>query len=225
MTSSVRTFLRGGALALLAFLGACSIIPEPPPAPRIYPLRAAVQPSADAPAAMVIAVPEPTVSNVLAGEDIVWMRDGILGYMERGVWSSRTPIALQALVIETIDGQNLVMAAIRSGEGPRADAELRWQVTDFQVEERGDRLVARFGADLKLMNGRTRTVYAATRISEEAPIPQRSATAAARVLQTLAQRNAAKIGEWAANAAMIERAQVQRPGEVDAQPKAASTSK
>lgn len=151
--SRLRAFALG--IAVLA-LGACSIIPEPPPAPRIYPLRAAVAASTQSPAAasLVIGVPEPAVANVLAGDDIVWARDGVLGFMERGAWPSRTPIALQALVVETIDAQDKVLGAIRSGEGPRSTVELRWQVTDFQIEEGDGALLARFVANVKLMDGR-----------------------------------------------------------------------
>jgi len=216
--------MRGPCLVALVAslaLGACSIIPEPPPAPRIYPLRAAaVAPApvaAAAPALLVIGVPEPAVSKVLAGDDIVWARNGVLGFMERGAWPSRTPIALQALVVETIDAQDRVLGAIRSGEGPRSNVELRWQVTDFQIEEGGGALVARFAANVMLMDGRSREVFAARRIETQAPLRARSGAAAAQALQAAAQSAASEIGTWAADAAIAHGG--------DVQPSAASTSK
>lgn len=214
------------ACAVLTFAAGCSIIPDPPPAPRIYPLRAEQRAAAPtAPIPLVIGVPEPAVSNVLAGDDIVWMRDGVLGYMERGAWSSRTPLALQALVVETIDAQDVVLGAIRSGEGPRADAELRWQVADFQIEESSEGLLARFTADVKLMNGRTREVVAATRITRSAPVPSRSGQVAATTLQTLARAGAVEIADWAAKSAIVDRQQRQQALTAPPQPSAASTSK
>lgn len=212
-----------GAAALATLLAACSIIPEPPPAPRIYPLRASVDlaaPSSAAvsPPALVIGVPEPAVSNVLLGEDVVWARNGVLGFMERAAWPSRTPIALQALVIETIDAQDRVLGAIRSGEGPRTDVELRWQVTDFQIDEQGGALKARFAANVKLMGGRSRVVFAARTVEVVEPVRARSGAAAAQALQSAAQKAAAEIGVWSAQEAIAQ-------ANATAQPSAASTNK
>jgi ABC-type uncharacterized transport system auxiliary subunit len=213
--------LRLLAVFAIAALAACSIIPDPPPAPRIYPLRAeiAAPPANGAPATLVIGVPEPALSTTLSGSDIVWVRDGVLGFMERAAWPSRTPIALQALLVETIDGQKRVLSAVRSGEGPRADAELRWQVNDFQIEEGGGRLVARFSAEAKLMNGRSRTVFAARRFEVAQPLEQRSGGAAASALAKAARMAAGEIGSWAADAAIANAATA------PAQASAASSSK
>jgi ABC-type uncharacterized transport system auxiliary subunit len=205
------------ALAAASALAGCSLIPKPPPAPRIFPLRAAVAPiAAPTPAgAIVIAVPDPVVSTVLAGVDIVWARNGALGYMERGAWPSRTPTALQALLIETIDAQRVALSAVRSGEGARATAELRWQVTDFQVEESRAGLVARFRADVKLMDARTRIVVAAQTFEETEPFDARSAAVAASALAKAAQRASDRIGTWAVGQAAV----------LPVQPSAASTSR
>ena len=210
-----RSFLCARAAA--SALAACSLIPSPPPAPRIFPLRAAAAPvAAPSPAGtVVIAVPDPAVSSLLYSADIVWAREGVLGFMERGAWPSRTPTALQALLIETIDAQRLALSAVRAGEGARATAEVRWQVTDFQIEESRDGLVARFRADVKLMDSRTRLVVAAQTFEETEAFGARSAAVAATALAKTAQRATARIGTWA----------VLQAAAAPAQPSAASTSR
>jgi ABC-type uncharacterized transport system auxiliary subunit len=213
------------AVATCIGLGACSIIPDPPPAPRIYPLRAdlAAAPANVAPAPIVIGVPEPAVSTVLSGADIVWVRDGVFGFMERANWPSRTPIALQALLIEMIDGQKQVLSAVRSGEGPRADAELRWQVNDFQIEETRSGLVARFTAEVKLMNGRSRVVFAARRFESTQAVAERSGAAAARALALAARIGASEISDWAARTAAADATSSPKP--LSSQASAASSKR
>lgn len=187
-------------LAAAAVAAGCSVLPDPPPAPRIYPLRAAVDaPRPPAPvSARVVAIGAPVLAAALAGTEIAWIKDGVIGYMERGVWPARTPDALQALLIETIDRQGLVAAVMRSGDGARVDAEVRWSVEDFQIVEDGAGLNARFSADINLMESRTRIIVASTRIELAEPVGERTAPQAAAALARVGQRAANAIGVWAA---------------------------
>jgi ABC-type uncharacterized transport system auxiliary subunit len=201
-------------LAAVALSGCISILPEPAPAPRIFALRAGPQAQPPAPERnVVVTVAAPAVPQTLNGGDILWIKDGAPGFMERSVWTSRTPEALQALLVETIDAQNLVLAGLRSGEGARADAELRWEVRDFQIVESGGEISALFSADAKLVDIRTRTVIAALAVREQAPLGERSATRAAAALEAVARAGAEALGRWAAANAR---------GAEEAQPRAAS---
>lgn len=201
--------VRGAAAAVLAgFTAGCvSILPEPPPAAEIYPLRATVTPGDGPTAPLVLGVGRPNAVQALAVLDVVWMRDGRVAYLERATWAARMPEALQTLLAETISRQNLVAAAIRVGEGPRADYEIRWDIHAFQVEETPGRLEARFDASVRLMETGTRRVVASRPLSLSAPVPARTATAAVGALQALAAQGAAEIGLWAAQSAAATRAQ------------------
>jgi ABC-type uncharacterized transport system auxiliary subunit len=186
---------------LAASAGACaSVLPDPAPAPRIFPLRAAPEPSPRQVnvAGPVISVAPPLMSTALSGQDIVWVRDGEIAYMERSVWASRAPDALQALLVETIDRQDIAAAGIAAGTGVRADSEVRWSVVDFQIEEDGQRLQARFRADVKLMDPRSRRIVASLFVDETEGLAERSASQAASALSRTAQRGANAVGAWAA---------------------------
>lgn len=190
--------------------GCVSLLPEPPPAPQIYPLRAAVTPTQGTAAPLVIAVGRPNAVQALAVLDVVWVRDGQIGYMERAVWSARMPEALQMLLAETISAQNLAAAAIRVGEGPRADYEVRWDVHAFQVEETAGRIEARLDVSARLMESGTRRIVSARPLRLAAPITDRSASVAVSALQRLAAEGAAELGQWAAQEAVRARAEVNR---------------
>jgi ABC-type uncharacterized transport system auxiliary subunit len=187
-------------LAALA-TGCISVLPEPAPAPWVFPLRAGpveVAPRELTP--IVIGVPAPAAADALAGSEMVWMKDGQIAYAERAVWQSRAPAALQGLLIETIDAQNLVRAATPIADGVRADAEIRWQLNSFEVVENGD-LTARIAVDVKLMDSNSRKFVAATQVRRERKFSDRSASRAAEALQSVAREATQEIGQWAAREA------------------------
>ncbi len=193
--------------ALLVLAGCVSILPEPPPAPFVYPLRAAPQaPPQGAPAPLVLANGRPNTVQALAVLDVVWVRDGRVAYLERETWTARAPEALQTLLAETISAQDLVRAAIRVGEGPRADYEVRWDLFAFQIEESPDRIEARIEAAVRLVRSGGREVVAARAVSLSAPIAMRDASAAVSVLQSVAAQAASEIGVWAASEAVRDAA-------------------
>jgi ABC-type uncharacterized transport system auxiliary subunit len=187
------------AAALAALTAGCSVLPDPPPAAKIYPLRAmATVASPQIVSTRTMSVAAPAMAQALAGTEIVWIKDGVIGYMERGAWPSRTPDALQGLMVETIDRNGHVAAVLRAGEGARVDAELRWSVEDFQIVEDGSGLTARFAADINLMESRSRTIIASTRIDVVEPVLERSAPQAAAALARAGQKGASQISLWAA---------------------------
>jgi ABC-type uncharacterized transport system auxiliary subunit len=193
----MRTIALAGAATLAA---GCSVLPEPPPAARIYPLRAAVETGAvmRPQAARVVSVAPPVMAAALSGAEIVWIKDGAIGFMERGVWPARAPDALQGLLMETLDRQGQVAAVVRAGDGARVDAEVRWSVEDFQIVEDAAGLNARFGADINLMESRSRRILASTRIDIAEPVGQRTAPQAAAALARAGQRGAVEIANWTA---------------------------
>jgi ABC-type uncharacterized transport system auxiliary subunit len=105
---------------------------------------------------------------------------------------------LQGLLMETLDRQGQVAAVVRAGDGARVDAEVRWTVEDFQIVEDAAGLKARFGADINLMESRSRRIIASTRIDIAEPVGQRTAPQAAAALARAGQRGAAQIAGWAA---------------------------
>lgn len=183
-----------------ALLGGCiSLLPEPPPPPRIFVLEAQNVGQLDgAPVDAVIGVAAPTGERALLGADLVWRTGDSLAYVAQSQWSNRAADALQQMLAETLIRQGRFRSSTRSGEA-RADYEIRWEVLDFEVRE--DDMKAHFVADVRLVT-QGRRIVASQIVSTEAPVSDRSASAAAQALARAARDGSARIGEFAANAAL-----------------------
>jgi ABC-type uncharacterized transport system auxiliary subunit len=189
-------------LAPLLLGGCISLLPEPPPPPRVFALEAAdVQRAQGAPVDAVIAVALPTGERSILGTDVVWRTGDQLAFVDQMQWSNRAEAALQAMLVETLMRQNRFRAATRSGEA-RAEYEVRWDVLDFEVRE--DQMQARFAADVRLVASPGRRIIASETITAEAPVSDRSASAAAQALARAAREGSARIGMFAADAAAQE---------------------
>lgn len=199
-------------LGALALSGCVSLLPEQPPAPRLYVLEAgdvAAAPGAVLP--VVLAVAAPHGEGAVLGRELAWRAEDRVAFIAQSQWTGRASDLLQMMLVETLSRQARVRAAVRSGEA-RADYEIRWDVLDFEVVEAGGRAEARFTADVKLMSGRTREVLGARIISAEAPVSGRSSSAAAQALARAAREGGARIAAFALET-------------VEAQPSAASINR
>lgn len=197
--------------AAMLLSGCVSLLPDPPPPSTIYTLRAgAVERAGGEPKAVVIAVAQPTSPRSVGGADIVWRQGSAIAFMEQAAWDGAAPDLLQDLVIDVMDRRGRVRAVVRAGGGVRSDAEVRWDVSTFEVVESDGRIEARMETSAQIVDLRTRTVLAATRLNETAPISQRSGRAAAAALERVATAAAIRIADWTAD---------------QVQPSAASTSK
>lgn len=192
--------LRASLLASLTLLCGCiSLLPEPPPPPRIFALEAGdvaarVAPRIDG----VVAVAQPGGERVILGSDLIWRTGDEIAYVGQTQWSARAEFALQSMLVETLTRQGAFNAATRSGE-TRAEFEIRWDILDFEVRE--ETMTARFVADVRVVASPGRRVLAQRTISAEAPVADRSQTAAAEALARAAREGNARIGEFAADAA------------------------
>ncbi len=203
--------IRAAALLLTAsLLGGCiSLLPEPPPPPRTYVLEARnIEPLHGAPIDAVIAVAQPTGERTILGADLIWRTGDTVAYVDQSQWSSRATDALQQILTETLTAQGRFRAATRSGEA-RADYEVRWEVLDFEVHE--DDMAAHFRADVRIVAPGRRIV--ASRIVETtAPVSARSSSVAADALARAAREGSARIGEFAADAAVEAETQTPTAG-------------
>jgi ABC-type uncharacterized transport system auxiliary subunit len=187
-----------------AMLGGCiSLLPEPPPPPRTYVLEArdvaALQgPPVDA----VVGVALPTGERALLGSDLVWRTGDSIAFVAESQWSNRAADALQQVLTETLIRQGRFRASTRSGEA-RADYEIRWEVLDFEVRE--EDMQAHFVADVRVVS-QGRRIVASRIISSEAPVSDRSSSIAAQALARAAREGGARIGEFAADAALTAEA-------------------
>ena len=193
-------------LAVLAALGGCvSLLPEQPPAPRLFVLDSGqVAPAAGAQLDAVVGVSAPGGERALLGSELVWRRGSELAYVAQAQWSGRAQDSLQSLLVETLARQGRVRAATRLGEA-RTDYDLRWDIVDFEIVERGDGLVARFAADAKVLRATTRDVLGARLVDVEVPVSDRSASQASDALTRAAREGGARIASFTAET--IETAQ------------------
>jgi ABC-type uncharacterized transport system auxiliary subunit len=205
----MRALLTFAAAACLS--GCISLLPDPPPAATIYTLRAgAVERVAADPKNVVVAVAQPTAPRSVGSADIVWRQGAEIAFMDRAAWDGAAPDLLQDLVVDVMDRRGGLRAVVRTGGGVRADAEVRWDVSAFEIMENGGRLEARIESSAQVVDLRTRTVLATSRFNETAPISERSGRAAAAALERVATAAAIRIADWTATTV---------------QPSAASTSK
>ncbi|GAN00344.1 hypothetical protein U91I_04010 [alpha proteobacterium U9-1i] len=188
----------------LVVSGCISLLPEPPPPPRVFALEAgAVERLTGAPVDAVISVSGPAGERTILGADMIWRNGDELAYVSQTQWSNRASDALQAVLVETLTRQGRFRAAVRAGDA-RSDYEIRWDVLDFEVQENG--MTARFVADVKLVSAPGRRIIASEIITAEAPVSDRSATIAAQALARAAREGSARIGVFAADAASVDQA-------------------
>lgn len=179
--------------------GCISLFPEPSPPPRLYVLEASdVAALNGVPLDAVVSVAAPTGERATLGGDIVWRAGNEISYVGQSQWSNRADSALQSMLIETLFRQGRFRAVVRAGEA-RGDYDLRWEVMDFEVDESS--MKARFVADVTLLAGPGRRIVAQRIISAEAPLTQRSSSAAAQALAHAAREGSVRIGEFAADGA------------------------
>ncbi|MBX3510951.1 MAG: membrane integrity-associated transporter subunit PqiC [Hyphomonadaceae bacterium] len=193
-------------LASLTLLGGCiSLLPEPPPAPRTFALQAgdvaALQGQRiDA----VIGVTAPGGSRAVLAADVIWRTGDELAYVAQTQWADHAADALQSMLVETLARQGRFAGATVAGEA-RAGYEIRWEVTNFEID--GDAMQARFRADVRVLASPGRRLIAQEVITAEAPVASRSATEASQALTRAAREGSARIGVFAADAAAQAEAQ------------------
>ncbi len=191
------------ASAALLVSGCISILPDAPPPPNVYTMRAgAVGPLGATPKPLVIVVGTPSAQRMAAGSDIVWRTGPEIAVLERVAWDDSAPDLLQTMLAETLDRRGAFRAALRGGGGARGDFDVRWDVLAFEVVEDGG-LEAVFTATVRLIDSRSRVVVETKRFETRAPIASRSGRLAAGALEKVAQDACLQIADWAAEKAPV----------------------
>lgn len=195
---------RASILVLPLVLGGCiSLLPEPPPPPRVFVLESGDVTAAPQRVDATIAVAQPTGERTIMGMDLIWRTGDELAYVAQTQWSARAEFALQNMLIHTLARQGAFNAATRAGES-RAQYEVRWDVLDFEVRE--DTMQARFAADVRIVASPGRRIIAQRVIEAEAPVSDRSSSIASQALARAAREGSARIGMFAAEAALADQA-------------------
>lgn len=186
--------------AALLVSGCVSILPDAPPAPRVFVLQSsAVAGPALPKTSAVLSVARPNTPRGLSGRDLAWRRGVELAFVNGAAWEGQTPELLHNLLVDTLDRQRVARAVVRVADGSLADYELRWDLVRFEIEEVSPReQVARFEATVRMLNAVTREVITSERIEESTPLAERGATAAADGLTRTANAAATRIADWAA---------------------------
>lgn len=196
--------MRALLLSPLLMVGACaSLLGEAPPPPTVFVLEAGdVAATQGAPIDKVISVARPAGEGTVLGTELVWRTGDQVVFVADTQWSGEAQELLQAALVQTLSQQRRFRAAVSAGDAV-ADYQIRWTVQDFEVTESDMR--ARFGADvIVLASGRR--VIATEHVATEAPVSERSASAAANALTRAAREGSARIALFAADAVAQEEA-------------------
>lgn len=196
--------MRASILLLSLLLCGCiSLLPEPPPPPRVFVLESADVAPLSQRIDATVAVAQPTGERTIMGTDVIWRTGDELAYVAQTQWSARAEFALQNMLIHTLAGQGAFNAATRTGE-TRANYEVRWDVLDFEV--RDEAMQARFVADVRIVASPGRRIIAQRVIEAQAPVSDRSSSVATQALARAAREGSARIGVFAAEAALADQA-------------------
>lgn len=195
--------MRASLLLPLVLLGGCiTLLPDPPPPPRVFALEAGeVARGEGAPIDAAIGVANPDGERAIMGADLIWRTGQEVAFVGGTQWSGRADDLLQAMVIETMTAQARFAGVTRSGEA-RTQFDVRWEVLDFEID--GAAMQARFRANVRVMASPGRRLIAQEVVSAEAPVSERSASVAANALARAAREGSARIGLFAADAAAAE---------------------
>lgn len=194
---------RAFAFLPLFMLGGCiTLLPDPPPAPRVFVLEAADVARAEGQRLQaVIGVANPDGERAIMGSDLIWRSGAEMAFVSGTQWSGRADDLLQSMLVETMVRQGRFAGVSRSGEA-RTNFDVRWEVHDFEVDS--TTMQARFRADVRIMASPGRRLIAQEIITAEAPVSGRSASVAAEALARAAREGGARIGMFAADAAATE---------------------
>ena len=112
-------------------LGGCiKLLPDPPPAPRLYVLEAGqVARVEGAPIDAVISVSDPAGSRTILGASVVWRTGDQLAFIGQTEWNGHAEDLLQGVLLDTIQHQGRFRAAVRTGDA-RVDHRLNLRVGD-----------------------------------------------------------------------------------------------
>lgn len=194
---------RAVAFLPLLLLGGCiTLLPDPPPPPRVFVLEAADVARVEGPRLeTVIGVANPDGERAIMGSDLVWRTGSEIAFVSGTAWSGRADDLLQSMLVETLVRQGRFAGVSRSGEA-RTNFDVRWEVQDFEIDS--TTMQARFRADVRIMASPGRRLIAQEIITAEAPVSDRSASVAAEALARAAREGGARIGMFAADAAAAE---------------------
>lgn len=150
---------RGRLLLLVAALGlaltACgSVLPAPPPPPRLYRLTALSEAAAPAPtvdAQLVVEVPNATAA--LDTERIALSRGPLsFDYFANAAWTDHAPIMIQGLIVELLQDAGQIRVVARPSGELRPDAVLQTDLSRFEADYDGtDRPEVRVRLECRLV--------------------------------------------------------------------------
>lgn len=183
------------AFACAAFAAACvQLLPDPPQAPRLYPLEPAALAVANAQAeGRTVLVGVPSGPALALGEEIVWRSDGVLGVAAGAAWPDRADMLLQRILVQAFAEANGADSVLRRAGSVSADYEVQVDVARFEIVEAGGQAAAEFAAQAVLLDARTRRALATAAAEARTPLAARSASAAAHALQQSARDGAAAL--------------------------------
>jgi cholesterol transport system auxiliary component len=195
--------MRASLFLPLVLLGGCiTLLPDPPPPPRVFALDAGPVPRSDgARIDAVIGVASPEGERAIMGPDLIWRTGQEIAFVGSTQWSGRADELLRSTLIETMARQGRFAGVTRSGEA-RTNFDVRWDIHDFEID--ANAMQARFRAEVRVLASPGRRLIAQEVITAEAPVSGRSASVAADALARAAREGSARIGMFAADAAAAE---------------------
>ncbi len=188
------------ALVLPIALGGCiSVLPKPGKPPVIAQLRGGDIPINSQKAPFTISIGVPIMARAIGGDRVaVVTENSAIAYVDGLLLSATAPISIQNVILETFDKSQAFKAVARGGTNSRADFELLFDVSRFDVTEPRSRRdgVASINITARLIDTQTRRPLAIRQFSANAGAKRGSVTEPALALEAATQKVSQDILNW-----------------------------
>lgn len=186
-----------GLLSLFFALTACTLVPEPEPAPRLIQLHSLdTEPSSTASSSSQVrlTVERPLASAPLRQTEIWYQNeDFLLLPFSRHLWAESLDLQIQGLLTEYLAAQPWAEAVSLDKPGFRSDFRLRLRLQHWYLDTRQEKLIVHWQANLLDHQGNS---LAQKQWRYQQPVQDLSAPGVAQSSQKALQKGAEGLNTW-----------------------------
>lgn len=189
----------------LVLSGCISLLPKPGKPPVIAQLRSGEVGRIANQVPFTISVGVPIMARAIGGDKVaIITENSAIAYIDGLLLSATAPISIQNVILETFDKSLAFRAVARGGTNSRADFELLFDVSRFEVSEPRARQngLATIALTARLIDTQTRRPLAIRQFTATAAAKRGHVTEPALALEAATQNVSLEILNWAQSAGL-----------------------